>query len=321
MTAALIGHTGFVGGNLARQTEFDACYASRTIQDIRGRFFDLLVICAVPAAMWLANNQPEQDRANIASLFDHLRTTRARRAVLISTIAVYADPASRPNEASDQGYERRKAYGLHRREFEEMLASHFPSLLSLRLPALFGPGLSKNFLFDLINPIPSFLNAASMAQVMQASDGAGRELVAAAFAIDPKLDMWRFDRRSHGHGRSARDLEAILERAGIGATNFTNSDSRFQFYNLENLWRDIGRALGNGLPYLNLASEPLAASDVAYHLTGKPFESHSAPLVLQDMQTNHAAAWGRDDGYLYGTPETLAELALFYRSERARLSE
>ena len=37
MRTALIGHTGFIGSNLARQFAFDECYNSKSIGGIRGR--------------------------------------------------------------------------------------------------------------------------------------------------------------------------------------------------------------------------------------------------------------------------------------------
>ena len=52
--ACLIGYTGFVGGNLARQYAFDDCYNSRNIEQIRGRSYDLVVCCGVSAVKWQA---------------------------------------------------------------------------------------------------------------------------------------------------------------------------------------------------------------------------------------------------------------------------
>ncbi len=40
---ALIGHTGFVGGNLLRQHGFGACFNTSNIETIGGRDFDALV--------------------------------------------------------------------------------------------------------------------------------------------------------------------------------------------------------------------------------------------------------------------------------------
>ena len=40
---ALIGYTGFVGGNLHRQHAFDALFNSKNIEEIRGRSFARIV--------------------------------------------------------------------------------------------------------------------------------------------------------------------------------------------------------------------------------------------------------------------------------------
>src|SRR4051812_29144381 len=64
----LIGHTGFVGSNLARQARFDATYNSANIDSIAGQEFDLLVIAGVRAEKWIANANPDQDRAGIERL-------------------------------------------------------------------------------------------------------------------------------------------------------------------------------------------------------------------------------------------------------------
>ena len=53
---ALIGNTGFVGGNLLRQQPFDALFNSKNIDDIAGRSFDLVVCAGVRAEKWLKLN-------------------------------------------------------------------------------------------------------------------------------------------------------------------------------------------------------------------------------------------------------------------------
>jgi nucleoside-diphosphate-sugar epimerase len=147
MTAALIGHTGFVGGNLRDQFRFDALFHSSDIEDIAGRHFDLLVCAGAPAAKWKANQDPSADRAGLSRLCRALAKVSAREVILISTVDVFGDP-----QGADEGVTPRGAtpYGQHRLELEEFITSHFQSLV-VRLPALFGPGLKKNAIYDLLN--------------------------------------------------------------------------------------------------------------------------------------------------------------------------
>src|SRR6266852_10340 len=92
MSTALIGHTGFLGGNLARQFSFDECYRSTNIAAIRAREFDLLVSSGVTARKWWANQNPAEDRARIDSSLGNLVSVRARRVVVLSTVDVYPAP-------------------------------------------------------------------------------------------------------------------------------------------------------------------------------------------------------------------------------------
>ncbi|KUP94613.1 sugar nucleotide-binding protein [Tritonibacter horizontis] len=146
----LIGHTGFVGSTLARARDFDRTVNSTTINEIRGQTFDLVVNCGVPAEKWRANKEPDQDRANIASLMEVLSTISARRFVQISTIDVFKTPVN-VDETTDPIQQGLHAYGLHRLELERFIATDFPKVTTLRLPGLFGRGLKKNIIFDLMH--------------------------------------------------------------------------------------------------------------------------------------------------------------------------
>jgi hypothetical protein len=150
MKRALIGHTGFVGGNLLQQGNYDAVYRSTDIDSIRGREFDHIVCAGVQAMKWWANLHPQEDREGIQRLLDPLFEVRAQRFTLISTIDVY--PAPR-NVDEDSMIERtgHHAYGLHRLEVEDWIRNHFPEVLILRLPGLFGPGIKKNVIFDMLH--------------------------------------------------------------------------------------------------------------------------------------------------------------------------
>lgn len=150
MTQALIGHTGFVGGTLAAAEPYDAVYNSKTIESIRGRSFDRLVCAGVNAVKWQANADPAGDLAGIERLKRALDEVEARSLVLISTVDVYPSPYG-VDEATPVDRNAGQAYGRHRLELEDWTRSRFANVLIVRLPALFGPGLRKNILFDMLN--------------------------------------------------------------------------------------------------------------------------------------------------------------------------
>jgi nucleoside-diphosphate-sugar epimerase len=144
----LIGHTGFVGSNLARQTRFDATFNSSNIETIAGQEFDLLVVAGVRAEKWLANANPEQDKAGIGRLLAALTNVRARQLVLISTVDVFMPPIE-VDETTPVNTQGLHAYGTHRYNLEQELASRFETLVA-RLPGLYGQGIKKNVIHDFL---------------------------------------------------------------------------------------------------------------------------------------------------------------------------
>lgn len=152
MNKALIGYTGFVGTTLRTQTSFmdDDLYHSKNIQAIGGKSYDLVICAGAPATKWKANQNPDEDWANIQMLIGHLKELKAQQFVLISTIDVYRVPVN-VNEQTPIETENLHAYGLNRYRLETFVKEHFPQSKIIRLPGLFGAGLKKNFLFDMIH--------------------------------------------------------------------------------------------------------------------------------------------------------------------------
>jgi len=150
VSSALLGYTGFVGTTLRGQTTFDALYNSQNISDIRGKQYQLIVCAAAPAAKWKANQDPEEDRANLLVLMEHLRHVEADQFVLISTVDVFKMPPP-ADENTPVDPNRIDAYGRNRYELEQFVLTQFSDVYIVRLPGLFGAGLRKNFLYDMIH--------------------------------------------------------------------------------------------------------------------------------------------------------------------------
>ena len=158
----LIGFSGFVGQHLLEQTGFDRIYRSSNIREICGLDFDVLVCAGVPAVKWLANKNPDEDLVALKELMTHLRSTRAQRFILISTIDVYPDASSQEDEDASLLHRPNHAYGQNRLWFEEQIKELFHSCHVIRLPALFGRYMKKNYVYDLLHNREDFIRKMNM---------------------------------------------------------------------------------------------------------------------------------------------------------------
>lgn len=146
---ALIGHTGFVGSNIARDRLTDDVYNSTNIDDIAGREYDLVISAAGRADSHRINDEPEQDRAELEAFARILSRATIRRLVHVSTVCVYG-PEDEVDESVSSDPEDLTPYGRNRLWLERALADRFDTL-TMRLPQLFGPGIKKGLVFDLAN--------------------------------------------------------------------------------------------------------------------------------------------------------------------------
>lgn len=150
MPDALIGSSGFVGGNLLRQRPFEALYRSTNIAEIAGRSFGTVVCAGAPAEKWKANREPDRDRESLGRLREALDRVEAEQLILISTVDVFGSPIE-VDEDSEVATEGLHPYGLHRYELEQFVRGRFPNALIVRLPGLFGTGLKKNIVYDFLH--------------------------------------------------------------------------------------------------------------------------------------------------------------------------
>ena len=150
MTDALIGYTGFVGGNLAMQGGPFAMFNSKNSDAMRGQHFDRVLCAGTPSVKWWANQNPVEDRARIGRLVSNLNSIEAAHFILLSTVDVYRDPVG-VDEATIPSSEGLHAYGTNRLMLERFIAERFSNHTIVRLPALVGHGLKKNAVYDLMN--------------------------------------------------------------------------------------------------------------------------------------------------------------------------
>lgn len=301
----LVGSTGFVGGNLLAAHAFGRAVHSATVAEAFGTRPELCVYAGVPAAMFLANSAPEKDLAVMAEARENLRRIAPKRLVLISSIAVYRDSRGR-DEESPMEQEGLSAYGANRLQLEAWVHSDFPEALIVRLPALYGKGLKKNFLYDIHTLTPAMLTKEKYAELSAESS-----LVKSAYSLG-KNGFYALNAQAQ-----AGALRAFFAQNGWNSLFFTDSRSVYQFYPLGRLWQDIATALGAGLRVLNLATPPVSAAEVYFALTGRPFVNElAAPPFQYDLRTRHAELFGGQDGYLFSREEELAGIAAFMREWR-----
>jgi nucleoside-diphosphate-sugar epimerase len=150
MKTALIGYTGFVGATLNEAVQPSHRYRSTNIDEIRGLEFDHVICAGVQAMKWWANLHPQEDLAGIQRLLDALSEVKAQRFTLISSIDVYPCPRE-VDERTSIDKVGHHPYGLHRLLVEEWVRNNFANVAVLRLPGLFGPGLKKNVIYDMMH--------------------------------------------------------------------------------------------------------------------------------------------------------------------------
>ena len=298
----LVGSTGFVGGNLMAAHTFAAVCHSTDIAAQYGTVPDLCVYAGVPAAMFLANADPEADLAVMAAARENLRKIAPKKLVLISSIAVYADSRGKDESDAPDSADL-PAYGRNRLQLEHWVREDFPDALIVRLPALYGKGLRKNFLFDLHTITPAMLRPEKYEEL-----AAGSDLVKASYALADN-GFYKLV-----PGADAAALREFFAANSFNALAFTDSRSRYQFYNLGRLWQDIEKALDAGLTLLNLTTPPVSAEAVYTAVTGRSWHNElSKPPFDYDLRSRHADLLGGANGYLCTEAEELADICAFMK--------
>ena len=302
----LVGNTGFVGFNIARHHEFRYSFHSSDIVDSYGLSPELLVYAGIPSSMAIANSEPEKDFQVIVKAIENIRKINAKKTVLISSVAVY-DSTICVNEDTLIDEKLLSTYGKNRRYLERILLQEFPNSLVVRLPALYGENLKKNFIYDMLHPIPDFL----------------RKEKYMSFARDCSIIQQCYKKynkdfyKKNKERNKDKDLLLYFEKKGFTSLNFTDSRSIYQFYNLKNLWRHITIALENGLHLFNVCTEPISAGELFFHITGKVFKNEVMDVPFRyDIWTKYENIFGNH--YLYPKDYVLNDIKQFYEDSLAR---
>lgn len=288
---SLVGYTGFVGSNLCNQEKFDGLYNSENIEEAFETNPDLLVYSGVPAQKFIANQFPEKDFEVIENAIENIKKINPKQIVLISTIDVYKNPNG-VDEDTLIDTEDLQAYGKNRYYLEKWVMENFENYLIVHLPGLYGKNIKKNFIYDLINVIPSMLKKEKF-----------EELSAKDSYIKDYYTMQDngFYKVSENISKEEKEtLKKHFEDLGFSALNFTDSRASYQFYNLAYLYEHINKALENKIKVLNLAVEPITVQELYSFVKGKEFKNEILEnnIPYYNFKTKYAEVFGGKDGYI-----------------------
>lgn len=304
---SLVGYTGFVGSNLAMSTHFDETYNRSNIKEAFGTNPDLLVYAGVVAQKFMANKSPEKDMEIIQEAVDNIKKINPKRLVLISTIDVYENPVD-VDENTTIDPNASCAYGKNRFYLEKWVQDNHKDYLIVRLPALFGRNIKKNFVYDLIHLLPSLLTDTKFKEL------SAKESILKDFY---KKQDNGFYKLCVDNPADEEKLKDAFRRLDFSALNFTDSRATYQFYNLKNLWSHIEIALKNKVSLLCPATEPISARELYRYITDEDFDNKLDGTVAHyNCKSIHYGLYGGKNGYLQSKKQVLKDLKDFIKQEQ-----
>lgn len=307
---ALVGYTGFVGSNIAAQTQFDRTYHSKNIQEAYGTNPDLLVYAGIRAEKYVANNFPQKDKEVIREAIENIKKIRPKQIVLISTIDVYKEPSG---VTEDHGIDTNSLlpYGYHRYLLEQWVEDTIENHLIVRLPGLYGKNIKKNFIFDYIHRIPTMLKPEKFTELVQ------KEAELQKYYTISENGFYICHAKEK---EEKRKLRKLLEGVDFDARFFTDSRGVFQFYNLAALWKDMQMALELGISKINLAPQPVKIAELYEYLSGETFVNEiNQNIPFYNFKSKYAQEFGGENGYMTPKETVLKQIKEFTEYEISHL--
>ena len=299
---ALVGYTGFVGSNIYDTGSFDYVFNSGNIEEAYGIKPDLLIYAGMRAEKYLANSAPEKDMELVIQAEENISCIDPKKLVLISTIDIFKVPKD-VDEESEVDTVNLHPYGYNRYQLELWVRKNYPNATIIRLPGLFGKNIKKNFIYDYINIVPFMLKKRKMEELLFADGELSKYY---------QLQDNGFYRLNNVSEKDKIVLKDKFKKVGFSALNFTDSRSRYQFYNLGRLWGDIQKAVKEDIKLWHPATEPVSASELYKYLTGEDFinELEGKPADY-DYRTIYSNIFGGKNGYISDKSRVLEEIKAF----------
>ena len=303
---SLVGYTGFVGSNIYSSGNFDEVYNSKNILQAYGTNPDLLIYSGLPAEKYLANNNPKKDMELILGAEKNISLINPKKLVLISTIDVFKSPIN-VNENTMIDTKNLHPYGYNRYLLENWVRENYKDALIVRLPALFGENIKKNFIYDLINIIPTMLKEDKFKELL---------------ILDKEIEKYYkiqdngFYKVKNLNKIEKEILKEKFKNLNFTALNFTDSRSQYQFYPLDRLWKDINICLKNDIRLWHPATEPITSKEIYEYVVGQEFSNklESVPICY-DYKTLFYKVFSGENGYILNKNQVLKKIKEFVLSQ------
>lgn len=298
----LVGKTGFVGANLWASGAFSEGWSSKDIQNAYGLKPDVLVYAGVRAEKYLANRDAEADWKQVHTAIDNIHAIGPKQLVLISTVDVYPRPQN-VDEDSAISMDDLQPYGRNRYRLEQVIRQDYEDALIVRLPALYGRNIKKNFIYDMLTIIPHMLNEAKYQELAKQDMRIRESYVRQENGFYQCIATDRKNRKI---------LKKSFQRLDFTALDFTDSRAVYQFYPLQQLWDHIEVALRSGIKLLNMATEPIQAAELYYFVYGTPFDNEIQDTPpYYDYKTKYDSLFGGQWGYVLSKASVMEDIRKF----------
>lgn len=303
----LVGYTGFVGSNLLDTMYFDEVYNSKNIRDAYGKNPDLLIYAGVRGTKFLANKYPDDDRKNIEDAIENIKKINPKKLVLISTVDVYEDL-----DGKDEDYvinpELLHAYGKNRYYLEQWVINNIKDYHIIRLPAIYGKNLKKNFIHDLIDPVPQYLSKKEFFNINSEYKNNLSE-----FYINKNVyySLIKYN----------KELVYYFDHSQYNSIRFTDSRSTYQYFDLLDLHFIINMILQYNIKIFNCVSVSIKSGDLFKIVFSKEFKNHITNNPIEyNLKTKYDFILdAKKFVYLRNKEMNMKRLANFINEERKKI--
>ena len=307
MRRALVGNTGFVGSNLEATLEFDACVNSKNVEKLYGTNPEVLVYAGVRGTKFIANSNPDEDWKNIEAAERNIMNINPKRLLLISTVDVY-DDLNEKDESHIINPQKLHCYGKNRYMLEEWARGNVDNCQILRLPAIFGINLKKNYIHDMIDPIPKYLTEERFEKICEDKN------ISAYYELKKGLYELK---------HADAELYDFFINSPYCAVYFTDSRAEYQYLDLRLLFKVVEAVLNSDIDVLNCVTEPIISSELYYEIYGENFENRLCdnPIKYNLKTCKKIDLFGASTGWLMNKDEEMELLKRYIYEESVKLKK